>query len=131
MPGKAVYDTRFFIEYFYSGDEEALRRLRGDLLATPGRLVSAVTIYETHRMVQLMEGRETARHRTRIMERDFQVVPLDAKAAAQAAEISAVHGTPLPDSAIAAAAQGHSCPVVTDDDHFKAIRGLRTRWPIP
>lgn len=129
MPGKAVYDTRFFIEYFYSGDPETLRRFRDDLLATPGRIVSAVTVYETHRIVYTREGRETARHRTRIMERDFQVALLDAQAAADAAEISSAYGTPLADDAIAAAALRHGCPVVTDDPHFKTIRSLKTRWP--
>jgi predicted nucleic acid-binding protein len=65
------------------------------------------------------------------MERDFKAAPLDTDTAAQAAEISATHGTPLADSAIAATALKHRCPVVTDDPHFKTISGIKTRWPTP
>jgi predicted nucleic acid-binding protein len=34
----------------------------------------------------------------------------------------------MADSVIAATAQIHGCPVVSDDPHFQKIEGIKTRW---
>jgi hypothetical protein len=49
MPERSVYDTRFFIEYFYSNDAEHLKRLKKDLRTVKERMVSALTVHEMHR----------------------------------------------------------------------------------
>lgn len=46
MPERSPYDTRFFFEYFYSGDSGLLRRLK----VGEGRLVSTMTIHEIYRI---------------------------------------------------------------------------------
>ena len=44
------------------------------------------------------------------------------------AELRSRHGVPMADSVIAAMAQMHGCPVMSDDPHFREMDGLKTRW---
>ena len=130
MPGKAVYDTRFFIELFYQKDPSLLNQLKEELRLNPQRLVSPVTVYELHRINQAREGKTIATLRSETIQRDFTIIPLDYPLSINAAQIGQQHKTPLADSVIAATALQHNVPVVTDDPHFKLIKGLKTRWPI-
>jgi len=128
MPRKSVYDTRFFIEYFYSGDAGFLRRLKEDLRVVKERMVSALTIHEIHRIDLEREGREVATVRSETIRRDFNVVDVDYEAAVRSAELRSRHRIPMADSVIAATAQIHGCPLVSDDPHFQGIEDLKTRW---
>jgi len=128
MPDKSVYDTRFFIEYFYSGDADFLRRLKEDLKAVRERIVSALTVHEVHRINLEREGREVATLRSETIHRDFNVVDVDYETAVRSAELRGRHRIPMADSVIAATAQIHGCPLVSDDPHFQGIKNLRTRW---
>jgi len=128
MPERSVYDTRFFVEYFYSGDSEFLRRLKEDLRSVRDRKVSVVTIHEVYRIDLEREGREVARLRSETIRRDFDVVDMDYETAARSAELRSRHRIPMADSVIAATAQIHGCPVVSDDPHFQKIEGIKTRW---
>ena len=127
MPKKSVYDTRFFIEYFYSDNLEFLEKLKEDLKSIRERIVSAVTVHEVYHIDLKKEGREVARLRSKTIRRDFQVVDLDYETAIRSAELRAKYGIPMADSIIAAVAQRYRCPVVSDDPHFKDIEGLKTR----
>jgi len=128
MPERSVYDTRFFVEYFYSGDHEFLRRLKEDLRSVRDRKVSVVTIHEVYRIDLEREGREVARLRSETIRRDFDVVDMEYETAVRSAELRSRHRIPMADSVIAATAQMHRCPVVSDDPHFQRIEGLKTRW---
>ena len=130
MPAKAVYDTRFFIEFFYSKDKVALKKLSESLIHAKKRIISTVTIYEVYRLILKREGREIARHRIEIMRRDFQIDDLTPEVAIRAAEINNETGNPMADSVIAATAQIEKAPVITDDPHFEKINNLKTQWPI-
>ena len=130
MPGKAVYDTRFFIDLFYSSDPTILRQLKEELRLNSQRLVSAVTIYEVYRINQIREGKTVATLRSETIQRDFTVIPLDYAISVQAAQIGEQYRIPLADCVIAATALNHNAPIVTDDPHFNMITGLKTRWPI-
>ena len=130
MPRKAVYDTRFFIDLFYSSDPTILRQLKEELRLNSQRLVSAVTIYEVYRINQIREGKTVATLRSETIQRDFTVIPLDYAISVQAAQIGEQYRIPLADCVIAATALNHNAPVVTDDPHFNMITGLKTRWPI-
>ena len=129
MTGKAVYDTRFFIDLFYSTNQSTLRQLKEELRTNPHRLVSTVTIYETYRINQRREGKTVATLRSDTIQRDFNVIPLDYQISVHAAQIAEQHRTPLADSVIAATALRHNATVVTDDPHFSQIKGIKTRWP--
>jgi predicted nucleic acid-binding protein len=128
MPERSVYDTRFFVEYFYSGDSEFLSRLKEDLRSVRDRKVSVVTIHEVYRIDLEREGREVARLRSETIHRDFDVVDMDYETAIRSAELRSRHRIPMADSVIATTAQIHGCPVVSDDPHFQKIEGIKTRW---
>lgn len=128
MPERSVYDTRFFVEYFYSGDSEFLSRLKEDLRSVRDRKVSVVTIHEVYRIDLEREGREVARLRSETLHRDFDVVDMDYETAIRSAELRSRHKIPMADSVIAATAQIHGCPIVSDDPHFQKIKGIKTRW---
>ncbi|PIX32114.1 hypothetical protein COZ60_00860 [Candidatus Bathyarchaeota archaeon CG_4_8_14_3_um_filter_42_8] len=128
MPEKSVYDTRFFVEYFYSGDADFLRRLKEDLKAVRERMVSALTVHEIHRINLEKEGREVATLRSETICRDFNVVDVYYETAVISAELRSRHRMPMADSVIAATAQIHGCSLVSDDPHFQGIKNLKTRW---
>jgi len=130
MTGKAVYDTRFFIDLFYTHDPSKLKQLKEELRIHPEPMVSTVTIYETFRINQRREGRIVAALRSETIQRDFSVIPLDYGLSIKAAQIAEQHRTPLADSVIAATALQYNATVVTDDPHFGRIKNLKTRWPI-
>jgi predicted nucleic acid-binding protein len=128
MPERSVYDTRFFVEYFYSGDSGLLRRMKEDLRSVRDRKVSVVTIHEIYRIDLERGGREVAKLRSETISRDFDVVEMDYDTAIRSAELSSRHRIPMADSVIAATAQKYGCSVVSDDPHFQKIKGLKTRW---
>jgi len=128
MHKRSIYDTRFFIEYFYSNNQTLLKKLKEDLKATKERLVSAVTIHEIHRINLEREGKEAATLRSEIIHRDFKIINVDYETAVESAELRSKHKIPMADSIIAATAQIHNSPVVSDDPHFKEIKNLKIRW---
>ncbi|MGQ9691082.1 MAG: PIN domain-containing protein [Thermoproteota archaeon] len=128
MPEKCLYDTRFFVEYFYSGDAEFLRRLKRDLRTMRERMVSALTVHEMHRINLEREGRDIATLRSKAIRGDFKVVDVDYEVAVRSAELRSRHRIPMADSVIAATVQIHGRVLVSDDAHFKEIQGLKTRW---
>ena len=128
MPDRSAYDTRFFVEYFYSRDSEFLRRMKEDLRSVRERMVSAVTVHEIYRIYLEREGREVAKLRSETIRRDFDVADMDYEIAVRSAELRSRYRIPMADSVIAATAQIHGCPVVSDDPHFQKIKGLKTRW---
>ena len=114
MPGKAVYDTRFFIDLFYSTNQSTLTQLKEELRINPRRLVSVVTIYETHRLNQRREGKTVATLRSETIQRDFTVIPLDYAISVHAAQIGEQYRTPLADSVIAATALRPALPLLEE-----------------
>lgn len=44
------------------------------------------------------------------------------------AELRSRHRIPMADSVIAATAQIHGCPLISDDPHFQEIEDLKTKW---
>ena len=128
MTRSSLYDTRFFVEYFYSDDSGFLRRMKEDLRSVRVRRVSVVTIHEVYRICLEREGREVAGLRCETIRRDFEVVDVDYEVAVRSAELRRGHRIPMADSVIAATAQIHGCPVVSDDPHFQEIEGIKTRW---
>jgi predicted nucleic acid-binding protein len=128
MPDSAVFDTRYFNQAYYNDSPLDRAWLRGVFSETRHRLISTVTIHEVYRLTLQGEGREVARLRCAVMERDFTVVPVDGELAVMSAELRHGHGFSLADGVIAATAVREKCPVVTDDPHFREIEGLRVHW---
>lgn len=128
MPERRLYDTRFFVEYFYSDDEEFLRKLKEELRLVKERLVSSLTIHEIHRINWLRQGKEVAALRSSTVRRDFRIVEVNYEIALKSAELRTRHQIPMADSVIAATAMIRECSVFSDDTHFKEIPDLKTKW---
>ncbi|MEJ2244434.1 MAG: PIN domain-containing protein [Candidatus Bathyarchaeota archaeon] len=128
MPKSCMYDTRFFVEYFYSTDVEFLNKLKKDLKEIKDRLVSVLVVHEIHKINLENQGKQVALLRSEIIRRDFKVVNVDYETAVKSAQLRSKHRIPLADSVIAASAQIHRCTLVSDDPHFKKIEDLKTKW---
>ncbi|MBT0158422.1 type II toxin-antitoxin system VapC family toxin [Candidatus Bathyarchaeota archaeon A05DMB-2] len=127
MP-KAVYDTRFFIEYFYSQDAAVLRKAKEVIQKAGQGFISAIVIHEVYQLVLKKEGRETAILRTTILEKDFKIVDVNSEIAKSSAELRNKHKMSLADSIIAATAMSIKATCLTDDPHFKAVSEIKTAW---
>jgi len=128
MSEKRTYDTRFFVEYFYSDDADFRRKLKEDLRRATNRVVSALTVHEIYRINSEKEEREVANLRAETIHRDLDIADVDYETAIRSAELRSKYKIPMADSVIAATAQIHGCPLVSDDPHFQIIEGLKTRW---
>jgi predicted nucleic acid-binding protein len=125
---KAVYDTRFFVENYYSQDPIIIKKLKEFLGKTKERYISAIVIHEIYQLTMRKEGRETAILRATLLEQDFRVVKVDAEIAKLSAEIRLNHKMSLADSIIAATAISLKAICVSDDLHFKTVSESKTQW---
>ena len=125
----SLFDTRFFFEHYYSGDQTILRKTRA-LLATTTRAkyVSVVTVHELYRLALDKEGRDVAELRTTLLEKDFAILPMDNELAKVSAEMRSRYRIPMADSIIAATAKFHRLRCVTDDSHLTHIKEIRVGW---
>jgi predicted nucleic acid-binding protein len=126
MP-KTVYDTRFFIELYYSKEQEKLNKIKAEKNRRE-KYVSTISIHEVYKLTLSGEGRQTAHLRTTLLEKDFKLVPVTAEIAKASAEIRHKHKLSMGDSIIAATAQSLNAIVVSDDPHFQDIKEIATRW---
>ena len=128
MSERCLYDTFFFVEYFYSEDTEFLRKLKEELRTVKERMVSLLTIHEIHRINLKREGKDVAALRSNTIRRDFRIIDVDYETAVKSAELRSGHSIPMADSIIAASAQIKECTLFSDDPHFKEIQNLKTKW---
>ena len=124
---KAIYDTRFFVEFFYSKDKELRERIKNEKKHKE-KYVSAVAIHELYSISLAREGRETAKLRVALMKKSFQVVPVDDQVAQMSAELRHKHNLSMGDSMIAATAAILNAVCVSDDPHFQQIKEIKTAW---
>ncbi|MEM3673516.1 MAG: PIN domain-containing protein [Candidatus Bathyarchaeia archaeon] len=125
---KAVFDTRFFIEHYYAKDEATLQKTKETIRNTKQRYISTIVIHEIYRLTLQAEGRETAKLRTNLLEKDFKIIGVDAETAKTSAELRHKYKISMADSIIAATALNLKAPCVTDDPHITAIKEIKTKW---
>jgi predicted nucleic acid-binding protein len=123
---KAVYDTRFFAELFYSTNESLHKRILVQKFRK--RFTSAVVIHEIYRLALRREGRETAKLKVAMIKKDFEVIPVDEQIAQLSAEFRHKCNLSMGDSMIAATASTLKAICITDDPHFKQINEIETKW---
>jgi toxin FitB len=128
MPERRLYDTRFFVEYFFSQDMELVKKLKQELRSVKERLVSALTIHEMYRINLKREGRDVALLRSEAIRSDFTVIDVNYETAVRSADLRGRHQIPMADSVIAATALCHECPLFSDDPHFTQIDEIKTVW---
>jgi predicted nucleic acid-binding protein len=123
----AVYDTRFFMELYYSKDEAWLKKLKEEK-SRKEKYVSAVVIHEVYKLSLAREGRETARLKIAVLKQDFKIVPVDDEVAKISAELRHKYKLSMGDSMIAATASMLNAICVSDDPHFHQIKEIKTTW---
>ncbi|MBO3839924.1 MAG: PIN domain-containing protein [Candidatus Brockarchaeota archaeon] len=124
----SVYDTRFFIEHYYSKDNEVLKRTTNALRTDGNKVISAIVIHEVYELTMEKEGREQAELRTRLLEKDFKVISVDAQIAKISAKLRYKYKIPMADSIIAATAKSLKMVCVTDDQHLTQMKEIKTKW---
>ena len=124
---KAVYDSRFFVEFFYSKEGDLRRKIKEEKKCKE-RYVSAVAIHEVYRLSLAREGRETAKLRATLMAKDFQVVSVDDQIGRVSAELRNKYDLSMGDSMIAATALKLNAVCISDDPHFQQIKEIKTTW---
>jgi predicted nucleic acid-binding protein len=124
---KATYDTRFFVEFFYSKNQIQHKKLT-DEKTRKEKYVSAIVVHELYKLSFAREGRETAQLRATLMKKDFQIVPVDDKIAQISAELRQKYDLSMGDSMIAATASILNAVCISDDPHFKQIKEIETTW---
>jgi len=128
MP-RTVFDTRFFIEHYYSGDKKVLQKTKEELRRrTRERYISAIVVHEVFWLTLQYEKLEDAVLRTDLLEKDFKVVKVDAPIAKSSAELRHKYGISMADSIIAATALSLKATCLSDDPHFRAIKEMKTQW---
>ena len=128
-PHSLVYDTRFFVEHFYSRDQNILNLTRKEIDASvPKKLVSVIAIHEFYRLNLERAGREVSRMRARMIEDAFEVVDVNREIALEAAELRKRYAVPMGDGLIAATTKIAGAICVTDDPHIRSIKEIKSRW---
>jgi predicted nucleic acid-binding protein len=124
---RAVYDTRFFAAAYYSKDEKLAQRIREEKTRSE-KFISTVVIHEVYRLTLQCEGRETAVLRVALLKQDFKVVPVTSEIAEASAELRQKYDLSMGDSMIAATALSLKALCVSDDQHIKCIKEIKTTW---
>lgn len=123
---KAVYDSRFFADLFYTTNDSLYKKILNQKVRT--RFTSAVVIHEIYRLALKREGRETAKLKVTLIKKDFQVISVDEQIAQISAEFRHKYQLSMGDSMIAATASLLKAVCITDDPHFKQIKEIQTEW---
>jgi toxin FitB len=125
---RVVYDTRFFVEYFFSEDAAFLRKAKDAIRKAEQGFVSAIVVHEVYHLILKKKGREVAILRATILEKDFKVVKVDSEIAKSSAELRNNYNMSLADSIIAATAMSLKATCLSDDPHFKQVKEIKTAW---
>jgi predicted nucleic acid-binding protein len=125
---RVVFDTRFFIEHYYSDDQRVLRRTKDEIRFNHSRFVSSIVLHEIYWLTLGAEGRETAVLRADLLEKDFKVVDVNAEVARVSAELRHKYGMRLADNVIAATALVLKAVCLSDDPHIRDVREIKTKW---
>ena len=124
---KAVYDTRFFSQLYYSKDEPLLKKIKAEK-ARKEKYVSAVVVHEIYSLAISREGREIAKLKVAFLKQDFKILPVDSQIAEISAELRQKYKLSMGDSMIAATAMSQNAVCFSDDPHFSQIKEIKTVW---
>jgi len=130
MPKNSVFDTRFFIEYFFTNEATTLKALKNEIQTASEKNVSAITFHELYKINIEKLGKETAKLRCMTIRDEFKIINIDYTLATEGAELSHRHKIPLADSIIAATAMKTGSIIISNDPHFKLVPEIKTKWPI-
>lgn len=124
---KAVYDSRFFVEFYYSKNQAIKQKIaqkKGFLY----KYVSAIVVHEVYNLTLSREGGEVAKLRAASIKEEFKVIPVEDQIAQLSAELRHKYNLAMGDSMIAATAATLRAVCISDDPHFKQIKEIETAW---
>jgi len=135
MALKAILDTRFYFSYYNPENREmaAWSKLiiqkisKGQIKVAS----SAITVTELYNTMGKILGVDTVKIRiASAKSSNINIIPLTEDIAELAGRITLnTPKIPLADAIIASAALIHAKGVlVTDDEHFKTIKGIKVKW---
>ncbi len=124
----SIYDTRFFIEHYYSKDDKVLQKTANMIRLDKNKMISAIAVHEIYKLTLERDGREVADHRIRLIEKDFKIISVDSRIAKISAELRHKYRIPMADSIIAATAKATKTVCITDDIHMKQIKEINVQW---
>src|SRR3989441_3644678 len=125
---RTTYDTRFFVEHYYSIDPTVVKSTTEEIRKEKKKTISSIVIHEVYKLTLQKEGRQAAKLRTELMSKDFGIMTVNRELAVVSAEIRQEYRIPMADSIIAATAILQKAMCVTDDPHISTIRKVKTRW---
>ncbi len=123
-----TYDTRFFFEHYYSNDGSILELTRQELLTKQQKFISSIVLHDIYKPTLEKDGRSVAGLRTKLLEKEFKIIAVDATIARISAEYRHKYRIPLGDSIVAATAKIINVECVTDDEHIRQIKEIKTSW---
>lgn len=123
-----TYDTRFFFEHYYSNDDRILELTKKELIAKEQKFISSIVVHEVYKLTLEKDGRSVAELRTKLLEKDFKIIVVDAKIATISAQYRHKYRIPLADSIVAATAKVINAVCVTDDPHIRQLKEIKTSW---
>ncbi len=124
-----IYDTRFFVEHFYSKEQGILKLTRLEIESNVWeKLVSVITLHEFYRLNLEKHGREVALIRTNMIRDSFKIIDVNSEISIRGAELSKNYSVPMGDGLIAATTQVLQGVCVTDDPHIRSMKEIKTRW---
>jgi predicted nucleic acid-binding protein len=124
---KTVYDTRFFIELYYTNNHKTLQKINTQKRCRE-KHISTIVIHEIYKLTLMREGRETANLRTTLLKKDFKTIPVDTEIAEISAELRHKYNLSMGDSIIAATVVKLKATCISDDPHFQRIKEIKTTW---
>ncbi len=120
-----VLDSSGWLEHFKCGP-------RADAFEpyvhAPSVLVPTVVLYEVYKVL-LRDDSETAADRAAAMLQERPLIPLTSTLALRAASLSLAHRLAMADAIVYATAQAYDALLVTGDEHFKELPGVRYLGP--
>jgi predicted nucleic acid-binding protein len=125
---KAVFDTSFFMEGYYSRNEPKIKKLNEKTRSIKERFISSVVLHEIYQLTLRKDGREMAKLRTHLLEQDYLVIDVTADIAKSSAELRSKYSMSMADSIIAATAWSLKATCLSDDPHFMAVKEIKTDW---
>jgi predicted nucleic acid-binding protein len=117
-----VVDSSGWLEYFAEGPNA--RHFASAIGNTAELVVPAITVYEVFKVV-LREADENAALQAAAALQKGTVADLTPKLAMAASKLSLQHALPMADAIILATARAYDAVLWTQDEHFKAIQGVR------
>lgn len=126
-----LYDTRFFVEHFYSKEQQILNFTRTEIDSHAWeKFVSVITLHEFYRLNLQRGGRDVVLLRTNMIGDIFKILNVDKETAVLAAELRRKYSVPMGDSLIAATTQIIQGICVTDDPHITGMKQVKSRWDL-